>query len=48
MMAGVDPATVRVRKVDNSHSGFFWTRPDEPPIVSRHPVMAPPSPQDWR
>jgi hypothetical protein len=48
MMAGLDPATVRVRRVDNSHSGFFWTRPDEPVLESRHPVMPPPSFEDWR
>ena len=48
MMAGLDPATVRIRRMDNSHSGFFWTRPDEPPIASRHPSMPPPTPLDWR
>ncbi len=47
-MAGLDPAKVRIRKVDNSHSGFFWTRPDEPPIASKHPVMPPPTFDDWR
>src|SRR6516162_9554004 len=29
MMAGLDPAKVKIRRIDNSHSGFFWTRPDE-------------------
>ena len=48
MMAGLDPAAVVIRRIDNSHSGFFWTRPDEPPIASHHPVMPPPSPLDWR
>jgi hypothetical protein len=48
MMAGLDPAKVRVRRVDNSHSGFFWTRADEPVIESRHPKMPPPRPEDWR
>jgi hypothetical protein len=48
MMAGLDPATVIVRRKDNSHSGFFWTRPDEPVIPSRHPVMPPPTFEDWR
>ena len=48
MMAGLDPATVIVRRIDNSHSGFFWTRPDEPVIASRHPKMPAPTPQDWR
>ena len=48
MMAGLDPAKVRVRRIDNSHSGFFWTRPDEPVLESRHPKMPAPSPEDWR
>lgn len=48
MMAGLDPAKVRIRRIDNSHSGFFWTRPDEPVIESRHPKMPPPTPEDWR
>jgi hypothetical protein len=48
MMAGLDPAKVRIRRIDNSHSGFFWTRPDEPIIPSRHPVMPPPTFDDWR
>ena len=47
-MAGLDPAKVRVRRVDNSHSGFFWTRPDEPVMASQHPQMPPPTPDDWR
>ena len=48
LMAGLDPATVRIRRKNNSHSGFFWTRPDGPIEESRHPVMPPPSPLDWR
>ena len=48
MMAGLDPAKVRIRRIDNSHSGFFWTRPDEPIIPSHHPVMPPPTFEDWR
>ena len=48
MMAGLDPAQVRVRRIDNSHSGFFWTRPDEPVLKSRHPPMPPPTFEDWR
>ena len=48
LMAGLDPATVRIRQKNNSHSGFFWTRPDAPVEPSRHPVMPPPSPLDWR
>jgi hypothetical protein len=48
LMAGLDPAKVRIRRKNNSHSGFFWTRPDEPIEPSRHPVMPPPRPEDWR
>lgn len=48
LMAGLDPAKVRIRRKNNSHSGYFWTRPDEPIEASRHPAMAPPSPMDWR
>jgi hypothetical protein len=48
MMAGLDPASVRIRRKDNSHSGFFWTRPDEPIEASRHPAMPPPAFDDWR
>jgi hypothetical protein len=48
MMAGLDPSTVTVRRLDNSHSGFFWTRPDEPVTPGRHPPMPPPGFEDWR
>jgi hypothetical protein len=48
MMAGLDPAKVTVRRMDNSHSGFFWTRADEPVIASHHPPMPPPTFEDWR
>ena len=39
---------VRLRRIDNGHSGFFWTRSDEPVVASRHPPMPPPGPDDWR
>jgi len=48
MMAGLDPSTVIVRRMDNSHSGFFWTRADEPVMKSHHPPMPPPTFEDWR
>ena len=48
MMAGLDPANVRIRRKNNSHSGFFWTRPDAPIEESRHPPMPPPTFEDWR
>jgi len=48
MMLGLDPASVALRQVDNGHSGFFWTKSDEPVIASRHPPMPAPGPDDWR
>jgi hypothetical protein len=48
MMVGLDPASVSLRQIDNGHSGFFWTRSNEPPIASSHPPMPPPGPDDWR
>ncbi len=48
MMAGLDPSKVKLRRLDNSHSGFFWTRPDEPVIPGSHPPMPPPTFEDWR
>lgn len=48
MMLGLDPAKVVLRQVDNGHTGVFWTKSDAPPIRSRHPVMPPPGPDDWR
>jgi hypothetical protein len=48
MMAGVDPAKVELRRMDNSHSGFFWARPDGPLLASHHPPMPSPSFDDWR
>ncbi len=48
MMAGLDPANVTIRRIDNSHSSFFWTRPDQPILPGRHPAMPPPTFDDWR
>ncbi|HYK64652.1 MAG TPA: hypothetical protein VEY94_06890 [Patescibacteria group bacterium] len=48
MMVGLDPARVHLRQIDNGHTGFFWTKSDEPPMPSRHPRMPPPGPDDWR
>jgi hypothetical protein len=48
MIPTLDPARVAVRQVDNGHTGRFWTRSAEPPRPSRHPVMPPPTPEDWR
>ncbi len=48
MTGGLDPASVRVRQVDNGHTGWFWTTSDTPPEVSRHPPIPRPGPLDWR
>jgi len=48
MMAGLDPAKITIRQMDNSHSGFFWTRSDGPVLASHHPPMPPPTFDDWR
>jgi len=48
LMIGLDPARVRIRQVDNGHSGFFWTGSPEPPIASKHPFMPASGPDDWR
>lgn len=44
----LDPAKTRVVQMDNSHSGYFWTKSDAPPRESQHPKMPMPSPEDWR
>src|SRR5262245_19154321 len=48
MIPTLDPASVRLRQKDNGHTGFFWTRSDDPPESSHHPKMDPPGPDDWR
>ena len=48
MMVGLDPAGVQVRQIDNGHTGYFWTKSNQPVIASRHPPMPPPGPDDWR
>ena len=45
---GLDPKRVTLRQIDNGHTGFFWTKSDEPVIASRHPPLPPPAPDDWR
>ncbi|MBM4385890.1 MAG: GFA family protein [Deltaproteobacteria bacterium] len=44
----LDPARVRIVQMNNSHSGYFWTRSDGPPRASHHPHMPMPGPLDWR
>ena len=44
----LDPSSVRLRQLNNSHTGWFWTKSNDPPVPSRHPHMPMPSPDDWR
>ena len=48
MMPALDPAGVTVIQMDNSHSGWFWTKSDQPVRQSHHPHMPMPSAEDWR
>jgi hypothetical protein len=45
LTGGLDPKSVVLRQVDNSHTGFFFTATDAPPLVSRHPEEPP---HEWR
>ena len=46
MMVRLDGTRVRVRRIDNGHTGWFWTRPDEPVIPGRHPPTPVPGRED--
>ena len=37
MMIGLDGRKIVVRRIDNGHRGWFWTREDEPIIPGHHP-----------
>jgi hypothetical protein len=48
MMPALDPTAVAVIQMDNSHTGWFWTRSDRPIRPSHHPQMPMPTAEDWR
>ena len=48
MMVGLDPAKVKLKQIDNGHSGYFWTKSNSPVMASRHPPIPAPGPDDWR
>ena len=48
MIPTLDPGTVEIRRIDNSHTGFFWTENSKQFIPGRHPKMPIPGPEDWR
>jgi hypothetical protein len=48
MFVDFDPASLTIQRIDNAHTGRFWTRPDAEIRKGRHPPMAPPGPDDWR
>ena len=47
MFIDFDPAKVVVNRSDNAHTGFFWTRPDEPVWEGAQPPL-PSGGSDWR
>jgi hypothetical protein len=48
MFVGFDPESVTIYRSDNAHTGFFWTRPDEPIWPGAQPPVPVPGPEDWR
>jgi hypothetical protein len=48
MIPTLDPASVKVRQIDNGHTGFFWTKSDKPFRPGHHPQMPPRGADDWR
>jgi hypothetical protein len=48
MMPALDPAEVTVIQMNNSHTGWFWTKSDRPIRPSHHPHMPMPTAEDWR
>jgi hypothetical protein len=49
MMVGLDGSAIPVRRIDNGHLGWFWTRDDGPVIPGRHPNAPPPGREwEWR
>jgi len=48
MIPALDPKRVKLRQIDNGHTGFFFTQSDRPPHPGHHPRMPAPSPDDWR
>jgi hypothetical protein len=48
MIPTLDPVSVRLQHTDNSHTGFFWTRPADKFEPGGEPKMEPPGPDDWR
>ena len=48
MFVDFDPAGVTIQRIDNAHTGRFWTRPDAEILKGRQELMPPPGPDDWR
>jgi hypothetical protein len=48
MIPTLSPADVQIWHIDNSHTGYFWTRDPDKFKQGSHPVMPPPGPEDWR
>jgi hypothetical protein len=47
LLVGFDPKSVRIRRTDNAHTGFFWSREDDP-IVDGPQPPTPRQLDDWR
>jgi len=48
MFVNFDPQSVTIRRSDNAHTGWFWTRPDAPIWKGAQPPPDGPAMDDWR
>jgi len=48
MIPALDPAAVKLMRLDNSHTGCFWTRTPDKNQPGSQPKMPPPAAEDWR
>lgn len=48
MFVDFDPANVTVNRSDNAHTGYFWTRPDEPVWEGPQPPSPSLDADNWR
>ena len=48
MFVDFDPASVTIQRIDNAHTGRFWTRVDGEILTGVQPPMEKPGPEDWR
>ena len=48
LFVNFDPASVTIHRSDNSHTGWFWTRPAAPIWEGPQTPMPTPGQEDWR